>query len=115
MKIISGLILASSLLIASSFEQDVDYVCQNTAVVEGGEKTELDMSKSLGMPFSFTIKGKELISTNGSIFDYKMQRNEMVSYSNIEFMLLLMPENELALVPRESKGQVQYLFKCESK
>ena len=60
MKIISGLILASSLLIASSFEQDVDYVCQNTAVVEGGEKTELDMSKSLGMPFSFTIKGKRL-------------------------------------------------------
>lgn len=116
MKIGIGILLASSLMFASNeFKQNVEYTCLNTAIVENGKKQEVLFSKSLDMPFIFTIKGKELKTVNNITFDYKMEKDDLISYSNDTFMLLLMKNNELGLVPKEAKGQVQYLFKCRSK
>lgn len=116
MKIAISFLLASSLLLASNeFKQNTEYTCLNTAVVEEGVKKEVDFGKSLEMPFIFTIEDKKLKTANNIIFNYQMEKDDLVSYSNDTFMLLLMKENELGLIPKESKGQVQYLFKCKSK
>ena len=114
MKIAIGILLATSMLFASnSFEKNKEYTCLNTIIQENGVKHDADMAKSLERPFIFTIKGNQLKTVNNVAFDFKMKKGDMESYSNKDFMLLLMKDNELGLVPKESRGQVQYFFKCK--
>ena len=114
MKIAIGILLATSILFAgSSFEKNKKYTCLNTLVQENGVKHEVDMAKSLDRPFIFTIKGNQLKTVDDVSFDFKMEKGDMESYSNADYMLLLMTKNQLGLVPKKSKGQVQYFFQCK--
>lgn len=115
MKIAMGILLASTFVFANSgFNENEKYTCLNTIVIENGKKQEVDMSKSIERPFIFTIKGKKLTTVNNEIFDFKMAKEDMASYSNDSYMLLLMKNNELGIVPKKARGQIQYFFKCKN-
>lgn len=115
MKIAMGILLASTFIFASSgFDQNKKYTCLNTIIIENGVKQEVDMTKSIERPFIFTIKGKKLTTVNNEVFDFKMEKEDMSSYSNDSYMLLLMKNKELGIVPKKTRGQVQYFFKCKN-
>lgn len=114
-KAIGFLFIGCLAFAGNEFKHNLEYTCLNTAIVENGVKKEVDFVKSLERPFIFKIEEKKLITTNNIVFDYKMEKNDLVSYSNDSFMLLLMKEKELGLVPKKSRGQIQYIFKCKSK
>lgn len=113
MKIALGILLFGNLLFASnSFVKQKEYTCLNTYTVESGVKHEMDINESKKRPFIFTINGSTLTTVDKLTFDYKMKKGPMESYSNEDYMLLLMPGMELGLVPKKAKGQLQYYFKC---
>lgn len=114
MKLALGILLLGNLLFASNgFEKEAEYTCLNTYTVDKGVKHEMDINKSKERPFIFTIKGSVLTTIDKVNFDYKMKKGPMESYSNEDYMLLLMPNLELGLVPKQAKGQLQYYFKCK--
>ena len=115
MRIALGILLFGNLLFASnSFVKQKEYTCLNTYTVESGVKHEMDINESKKRPFIFTINENTLTTVDNVTFDYKMQKGPMISYSNEEYMLLLMPNMELGLVPKQKRGQLQYYFKCKN-
>lgn len=110
--IISALALSATVYASNAFEKNTQYICLNTHNIEQGVKVDADPQNAKDKPFVFTIKGEKLVTTANIEFDYKMSRGTMVSYSNKAYMLLLQDNLSLGLVPRQSRGSVQFYFKC---
>ena len=104
-----------SLFASESFEKNKEYTCLNTHNIQQGEEFKVDPKEASKQPLIFTIKEDKLISKKNIVFDFKMKRGPMSSYSNADYMLLLTPKMVLGLVPRKSKGSVQFYFLCKSK
>lgn len=109
------LLLAASSFASEGFEKDSEYVCFNTHTMQQGQKYSVKKEDSADKPFIFTIKDNQLITANNITFDFRMEKGDMASYSNDAYMLLLLKNKELGLVPKKAKGQVQYYFQCKLK
>ena len=116
MKILLATFLFVSVLFADEgFEIDSEYICFNTHTMKQGQKYTVKKEDSANNPFVFALKDNQLITKNKVVFDFKMQKEDMASYSNEAYMLLLLKNKELGLVPKKARGQVQYYFQCKLK
>lgn len=106
-------ILLGLSLFANGFEKNKVYNCINTYNMEQGQKVLVKDNEAKDKPFIFTLKENKLITKENVIFDFKMKRGEMLSYSNSDYMLLLMANNSLGLVPKKARGQLQFYFSCK--
>jgi hypothetical protein len=113
--LLSFFIFATSIFASDSFEIGNDYVCFNTYTMKQGEKYTVKKEDSADKPFVFNLKEDKLVSAQNVTFDFKMQKGDMASYANEGYMLLLLKNNELGLVPKKARGQVQYFFQCKIK
>ncbi len=114
-KLILMALCVSSIFANASFEKNKQYTCLNTHNIQQGKQINVDPNEAKKQPFDFSIKENKLITNNNMVFDFKMKRGPMSSYSNTQYMLLLTPNMGLGLVPRKSKGSVQYYFVCKIK
>ncbi len=105
----------SSMFSSGTFENNKQYSCINTHNIQQGQRMNIDQKEANKQPFIFSIKEDKLITSNNVIFDFKMKKGPMSSYSNADYMLLLTPNMQIGLVPRKSKGSVQYYFSCTVK
>ena len=105
----------SSVFASESFEKNKEYTCLNSHNVKQGQQFKVDPKEASKEALKFTIKEDKLITNNDMVFDFKMKKGLMSSYSNSEYMLLLTPDMVMGLVPRKAKGSVQYYFSCKSK
>lgn len=112
-RILCGLAITGSLISADGFSNDVKYTCLNTQVVKSGQTTMVEEKEAKKNPFVFSITGDKLKTKENQVFDFKMARGGMKSYSNDKYMLLLMPDKKLGLVPKDSRGRLQYYFQCK--
>ncbi len=113
MKLLLGTLLLGTLVFASEvFEKDTEYICLNTYNMEQGAKVDADPKNAKDKPFIFTIKDDKLITSSKVEFNYMMQKGKLISYSNDAYMLLLQDNMNLGLVPKKSRGAVQFYFKC---
>lgn len=112
--VLAGLLFTNVLFATENFKKDISYTCINTHVLQQGQKIDIKKKEAEKNPFVFTIKKDKLYTQTNAVFDYKMSRGDMSSYSNADYMLLLTKNLELGLVPRKSRGQIQYYFKCEN-
>lgn len=108
-------LLASIAFSKEGFEIDKEYICFNTLTMKQGEKYIVKKEDSANKPFVFSLKEDKIITQNNVTFDFKMQKENMASYANEAYMLLLLENNELGLVPKKARGQVQYFFQCNIK
>ncbi len=116
MKQIIFLSLLSSLLFANlNFKKNTQYVCLKINTVKQGISYDITKKEAQKEPFVFILNNNKLNSKAYKTFEFRMKRQGMSSYSNKDFMLLLMQNMTLGLVPKSSKGQVQNYYKCESK
>lgn len=113
--IITVFLLAGNLFAGEHFKKDIEYMCLNTYSVEQGKRFEVKEEDALKNPLMVTLKKDKLYTNNNVEFTFRMQRGEMISYSNADLMLLLKSNLELGLVPKKSRGQQQYFFKCKQK
>lgn len=113
MKFLLFPILLGASLFASGFEKNKLYTCINTYNMEQGQKVLVKHNEAKDKPFVFTLKENKLITKDNIEFDFKIKRGEMLSYSNAEYMLLLMPNSDLGLVPKKARGQLQFYFSCK--
>ena len=109
------LLLATSLFANDSFKKNIEYICFNTHTMQQGQTHVVKKEDAADKPFIFTINDNQLITSEKEVFDFKMEKADMASYSNDAYMLLLLKNQELGLVPKKSRGQVQYYFQCKSK
>ena len=114
-KIVLITLCVSSLFASASFEKNKQYNCLNTHSIQQGQQIKADPKEANKQPFIFTIKENKLIANNNAVFDFKMEKGPMSSYSNADYMLLLTPNMVLGLVPRKAKGAVQFYFACTTK
>ena len=116
MKHIIFLSLLSSFLLANqAFKQNTKYICLKIKAVKQGISSDIIKEDAQKEPFSFILKENKLNAKDYKTFEFRMKRQGMSSYSNKDFMLLLLEDMSLGLVPKSSKGQVQNYYKCESK
>ena len=116
MKQILLFIFITSVAIANNtFEKEIAYTCLNTHSIQQGQQINTNPNHAKNNPFDFTIKDDKLISTDKVVFDFKMKKGPMASYSNAAYMLLLTPNLQVGLVPKKAKGAVQYYFSCRKK
>lgn len=114
MKLILTILLFTSIIYANeNFEKNIEYICFNTLTMKHGERYRVDKEESINKAFIFSLKEDKLITTKNEIFNFKVEKSQMVSYSNEDNMLLLLQNMELGLVPKKEKGQIQYYFKCK--
>ena len=114
MKLILTVLLAASSLIASSdFEKNIEYKCINTYSIQQDKKIEANKQDAENKPLIITIEHDKIYTQEKAVFNFLMQRGEMSSYSNSDFMLLLTKDLKLGLVPKKAKGQLQYYFDCK--
>lgn len=111
--ILTGCLVVSSLVANQVFEKDTDYKCINTYNIQQDTKYEANKKEAQKKPLMITIKDDKIYTKEKAIFNFLMQRGEMSSYSNSEFMLLLTKDLKLGLVPKKARGQLQYYFDCE--
>ena len=105
----------SSIFANESFEKNKQYTCLNTNNIQQGKQINVDPAEANKKPFVFSIKDDKLITKDNVVFNFKMDKGQMSSYSNAEYMLLLTPNLQLGLVPRKSRGSIQYYFSCKNK
>ncbi len=116
MKYIIFLSLLSSFLLANqSFKQNTQYICLKTKTVKQGISYDITKEDGQKEPFVFILKDNQLNAEDYKTFEFRMKRQGMSSYSNKDFMLLLLPAMSLGLVPKSQKGQVQNYYNCVSK
>jgi len=108
-------LLTSSIFANESFEKNKEYTCLNTHNIKQGQQFNVEKKEAIKKPFIFSIKENQLITKESTIFEFKMSKGLMSSYSNSEYMLLLTPDMGLGLVPRKAKGSIQFYFTCKSK
>ena len=118
MKIVISILLSTSFIFAnSSFNEAKEYTCLHTTIIKNGFKKEVDFLQSFESPFIFTIKNKELISTDNDIFTFESKKEDegIVLYTNENFNLFLLKDEKVSFVPKKSKEQTKYIFKCKNK
>lgn len=108
---VSALFANSSL--KGSFEKNKHYTCINTHNIQQGQRINIDPKQASKEPFDFSIKADKLITNDNMIFNFKMKKGLVSSYSNPDFMLLLTPNMQIGLVPKKARGSVQYYFSCK--
>lgn len=113
MKLLISIFIFTSALFA--FENDKDYTCLNVHVMKQGTKHMIKKEEAEKNPFDFKISNNQLVSSRNVVFDFKMKKGDMSSYSNKDYMLLLMKNEELGLVPKQGRGQLQFYFQCKLK
>ncbi len=114
MKRLTVLFLAmTTFLMADGFQKNTQYYCLNTYTIKQGEKIEIKKEDALKKPLIFMLKKDKLYTSKNIEFDFRMQKEGMMSYSNADLMLLLTPGNILGVVPKKARGQLQLFFKCE--
>ncbi|OUR72882.1 hypothetical protein A9Q76_02960 [Arcobacter sp. 31_11_sub10_T18] len=114
MKLLLTLLLfASSIFASENFKKNTDYICLNTHTVQQGKTYDVKMEDALKNPFEIILKDDKLITKDKVEFTFKMQRGEMLSYSNQDLMLLLQGKLSLGLIPKKAKGSLQYYFQCK--
>lgn len=96
------------------FQKNKEYKCIHTFSMQKGKKI-LSSAADKKHPFIFKIEGNKIITPNQMTFDFQMKENQMSSYSNELYMLLLTKNLELGLVPKEAKGQIQFYFQCKER
>ncbi|NQY94398.1 MAG: hypothetical protein HRT43_09555 [Campylobacteraceae bacterium] len=106
-------LLTVSMYAAENFKKDTPYICLNTHTVQQGKTFDVKKEDALKNPFEITLIDNKLITKDKVEFTFKMQRGEMLSYSNKDLMLLLQGKLSLGLIPKKAKGSLQYYFKCE--
>ena len=114
-KLLLTTLFVSSMFANESFEKNKEYTCLNTHNIKQGQQFNVEEKEAVKKPFIFSIKENQLITKENIVFDFKMSRGPMSSYSNSEYMLLLTPDMGLGLVPRKAKGSIQFYFACKSK
>lgn len=110
-----GLLFTGTLFASENFKENVDYLCINTHSIVKGEKFDVKTKDAQNNPLIITVKENKIYTSDKTVFNYLMKREDMSSYSNEDFMLLLTKDLELGLVPKKSRGQLQYYFKCSVK
>ncbi len=114
-KILCGLLLSGTIYAGADFLKGVEYTCLNNQTIESGKTFEVTKEAAEKNPFIFTLKDDKMTTKDGTVFTFKMKRGDMLSYSNEALMLLLMKDNKMGIVPKKSKGQLQYYFECKGK
>ena len=114
-KLVLIALCASSLYADGSFKKNIQYSCLNTHNMQHGQRMNIDQKEASEQPFLFIIKEDKIVTNDNIVFDFKMKKGLMSSYSNSVYMLLLTPDMVMGLVPRKAKGSVQYYFSCKSK
>ena len=113
--ILTTVLLASSMFASSNFEDNVEYKCLNSYNIEKGKRFNITKEVALNKPLYITIKDNKIHTSEKAVFSFLMQKDDMKSYSDENFMVLLMKGKNMGLVPKKSRGQLQYYFKCEKK
>ena len=111
--ILTGLLVASSLFASADFEKNIEYQCINTYSIQQDKKIEAKKNEAEKKPLVITIRDDKIHTKENAVFNFLMQRGEMSSYSNSDFMLLLTKDLKLGLVPKKARGQLQYYFDCK--
>ena len=114
-KLVLITLYVSSMFANGSFEKNKQYTCLNTHNIQQGEQVKVDPTEASKKPFVFSLKENKLITNNNVVFDFKVKRGFMSSYSNVDYMILLTPNMDLGLVPKKDRGAVQYYFVCKIK
>lgn len=104
----------SSIFANETFEKNTKYTCINTHNIQQGQRMNINQNEASQQLFVFTIKEDKLITDDNVMFDFKMKKGVMTSYSNVDYMLLLTPKLQIGLVPKKARGSVQYYFSCTS-
>ncbi len=113
MKYIFAILALSSFLFAqTSFKKDVEYRCLNTQRVDKGQTIDVSVEEAKSKEFVFILQGQQLITKERVVFDFRMEKGPMMSYANSDYMLLLLPNLSMGLVPKKSKGQLQLYYTC---
>ncbi len=107
------LIFAGSIFASENFKKDTPYVCLNTHTVQQGKTYNVKPEDAMKNPLEMSLKDDKLITKDNVEFTFKMQRGEMLSYSNQDLMLLLQGKLSLGLIPKKAKGSLQYYFQCK--
>lgn len=97
----------------NTFVQNRQYTCLNTHTIQQGEQYQVKEEEAKKRPFVFSIYENKLITTDNVIFYFAMKKGNMSSYSNEFYMLLLNENMKVGLVPKKSKGTVQFYFDCK--
>ncbi len=115
MKFIVAILALSSFIWANqNFKQDVEYRCLNIQKVQQGQTINVPENEAKDREFVFILQNQKLITKERVSFDFRMKKGPMQSYANDDYMLLLLPEQTMGLVPKKSKGQLQLYYKCRS-
>ena len=114
-KVLCGLLLSGALYAGDGFIKGVEYTCLNTETIESGKAYKIKKEDAEKNLFIFTLKEDNLTTKDGTELTFKMKKGDLLSYSNEELMLLLMKDKKLGIVPKKSKGQLQYYYKCKTK
>ena len=107
------LLSCTSLFANAAFVKNKQYTCINTHSIKQGQQYPANKEEAQKRPFVFSLINEKLITTDNVSFDFKMARGPMMSYSNQHYMLLLMPNLQVGLVPKEAQGAVQFYFECK--
>ena len=113
--LVTWLLLVASLFANEKFLDNIEYKCINTHSIQKGVEINVNEKEAQGNPFMFTIKEKKLYTKNNIVFNFMMKNGELSSYSNADFMLLLTKDLGMGLVPKKSRGQLQYYFQCNKR
>ena len=113
MKYLLALLLLSPALFASKvFEQNIKYTCLNTYNIIQGKRITLSYDEAIKKPLKIMLHKNKLYSSADEIYEFKMKKNELISYSNEKTMLLLDINLGLGLVPKKGRGAYQYYYQC---
>ena len=113
--VLRSMLIASSMFASSSFKDNVEYTCLNTYNIEKGQRFDIPKKVALNKPFKITISDNKIHTSENSVFSFLMKKDDMRSYADKDFMVLLTSGQKMGLVPKASRGQLQYYFQCEAK
>lgn len=113
MKLLLLALLTLQVFANDTFVKGIKYTCFNTATVQEGKTFKVPEEEALKRPFIFTIMDNKIITRDKIEFNFMMKKEQMSSYSNKDYMLLLTKNLELGLVPKEARGSLQFYFKCK--
>ncbi len=104
--------LSMALFASKVFEQNIKYTCLNTYNIIDGKRITLSYEEAVIKPINIMLNKNKLYSSSEEIYEFKMKKNELISYSNKKSMLLLDINLGLGLVPKKGRGAYQYYYQC---
>ena len=108
-----ALFTMTALFANNTFKKNIQYTCINTHTIQEGQTFQANEKEAKNKPFIFTINEQGIQTKENVHFNFMMSNGPMSSYSNTQYMLLLTPDLVVGLVPKKSRGSLQFYFKCQ--